>query len=141
MKDKSKSLLKFKNYVVDLVEFKSNFNFSGEDKNIDFDLNTNYNFEDNNFILELEMIIFPNAEENDYPFSMKVKLMGLFEVESQATETEKINFTEKNAIAILFPYLRALVSVYTSNANIGTTILPPINVVKYLEDKKRNENH
>ena len=38
-------------------------------------------------------------------------------------------------MTILFPYLRALTSVYTTNANVGTLILPPINVVKYLENK------
>lgn len=140
MNNKAQSLLKFNNYVVESIEFRANFNFSGEDKDIKFDFDSSYEFEDDNFILKLNMVIFPGAEQNDYPFSMKVEMIGLFEVESSADDNTKINFAEKNAIAILFPYLRSLVSVYTSNANIGTTILPPINVVKYLNDKKDAES-
>lgn len=131
------SKLIFKNYVVEKVEFEANFEYSGEDRKIDFDFNSNYTFDDNNFVLNLETIVFPKAKINDYPFTMRVKLIGLFEVESETTEKDKIDFAEKNSIAILFPYIRALISVYTSNANIGAIILPPINVVKYLEDKKK----
>lgn len=139
MNTKAKSKLRFKNYIVESIDFKSNFNFSGEEKSIEFDLDNDYEFEDNNFILTLNMDVFPDAKKNDYPFNMKVRIIGLFEVESQATEKEKIDFAEKNSIAILFPYIRSLISVYTSNANIGTTILPPINVVKYLENKNKKE--
>ena len=140
MSNKAQSLLKFKNYIIESIEFRTNFTFSGEDKDIKFDFDNSYEYEDDNFILKLNMVIFPEAEQNDYPFSMKVEIIGLFEVDSSADDEIKISFAEKNAIAILFPYLRALVSVYTSNANIGTTILPPINVVKYLNNKKNTEN-
>lgn len=133
------SKLIFKNYVVEKVEFEANFEYSGKDRKIDFDFNSNYTFDNNNFILNLETIVFPKSKINDYPFTMKVKLVGLFEVESGTTEKDKIDFAEKNSIAILFPYIRALISVYTSNANIGAIILPPINVVKYLQDKKLKE--
>lgn len=135
-----KSALKFINYIVDTIEFNTNFDFSGKDKDIDFDINSDCTFEDDNFILSLELTVFPNAEKNDYPFTMRAKIIGLFEVEHGIQETTKKDFAERNSIAILFPYLRALVSVYTSNANIGNLILPPINVVKYLEDKKKNKN-
>lgn len=137
MNKKAKSKLRFKNYIVESIDFKSNFKFSGEEKSIEFNLDNDYEFDDNNFILTLDMEVFPDAEKNDYPFSMRVRIIGLFEVESESTEKEKIDFAEKNSIAILFPYIRSLISVYTSNANIGTTILPPINVVKYLENKKQ----
>lgn len=130
------SSLKFKNYIVEKVEFNVNYNFSGEDKEIYFDLDDDCKFEDNNFILTLDMVIFPEADKNDYPFTMKVRLVGLFEVDESVNEETKMDFAQKNSIAILFPYLRALTSVYTSNSNVGTLILPPINVVKYLRNKK-----
>lgn len=133
------STLKFKNYIVEKIEFNANFNYSGDEKEIDFDLDSKYAIENNNFVLHLEIIIFPDAEKNDYPFTMKVKIIGLFEVDSEEDEKTKLDFAEKNSIAILFPYLRALTSVYSSNANVGTLILPPINVVKYLSDKKANK--
>ncbi|NFT07928.1 hypothetical protein FDF26_12810 [Clostridium botulinum] len=135
-----KSSLKFSNYVVDSIEFKTNFDFSGKDKDIDFDIDSDCTFEGNNFIISLGLTVFPDAEEKDYPFTMKVKIIGLFEIDQEIDEDTKMDFAERNSIAILFPYLRALVSVYSSNSNIGNLILPPINVVKYLENKRKNKN-
>ncbi|TSJ59961.1 hypothetical protein FPQ13_12760 [Allobacillus salarius] len=33
------------------------------------------------------------------------------------------------------PYVRSLITTYTSNSNVPPLILPPINVVKMMEDK------
>lgn len=132
-----KSALTFKNYVANEVIFKSNFNFSGrEDVEIKFDINSSNSVEGNNFILTLGVIVFPEAEINDYPFTMKVEVSGLFKVDSNISDDTKRDFIERNAIAILFPYVRAMLSLYSSNSNVGTIVLPPINVVKYLENKK-----
>jgi len=131
------SSLRFTNYIVENIEFNTNFNFTGKHKELDFDIDSQCDIEEDNFILHLGMIIFPNSEKNDYPFTMKIKIIGLFEIEKQENKKTKGDFIERNSIAILFPYLRALISVYSSNANIGTIILPPINVVKYLEGKKK----
>lgn len=68
---------------------------------------------------------------------MKVSILGIFEICLDEDKRTKADFAEKSSIAILFPYLRALKSVYSANANIGTLILPAINVVKYLEDKRK----
>lgn len=46
-----------------------------------------------------------------------------------------IKFFEKNAIAILFPYLRAIVSTYTVNANVAPILLPAMNINEYLRKK------
>lgn len=43
-----------------------------------------------------------------------------------------------NAVAILFPYVRALISSYTANANVTPLVLPPINVNQLLRNKKDN---
>lgn len=45
-----------------------------------------------------------------------------------------------NAMAILYPYIRAIVSSYTSLANIPPLTLPTINMQKYLEDSKKINN-
>lgn len=134
------STLKFKNYVVENIEFNTNFDYSpSSNKDIDFDLDSSCTFEGDKFILNLKLVVFPEAKENNYPFTMLVKVVGLFEIASIEDEKTKKDFAEKNAVAILFPYLRALVSTFTANANIGALILPPINVVKYLEKKRNNE--
>ena len=46
---------------------------------------------------------------------------------------------DSNAIAILYPYIRSIVSVYTSSINVPPLILPVINVnalIEQLENEK-----
>ena len=136
----AKSSLKFKNYVVDSIDFKSNLDYSGTETELDFDIDSEFKFEEDTFILRLEISIFKDAKQNNYPFSMRVSLLGLFEFDSDLNIETRTVFAEQNAISILFPYLRAMISVYSSNANIGTILLPPINVVKYLENKRKNRS-
>ena len=132
---KNLSTLKFENYIVESIELKANLNYSGKDKEMNLDLDNSYQVEGNNFVSTLDLEIFPNAETNDYPFNMKIRIIGLFKVDSIEDDDVKNSFIERNSITILFPYLRAIVSTYTANSNIGTTIIPPINVIQYLEDK------
>lgn len=130
-----RSGLKFSNYIVDKVEFYNNKNFTGNKVNIKLNINSSVEFiNDNKFNVTLNAKIFENAIENNYPFSMNVVLIGFFEVEN--IDIEKLEmFAEKNAVTILYPYLRSIISTYTANSNIETLILPPINVVKYIEQK------
>lgn len=129
-----KSSLRFIDYIVDEISFKNKY-VEGEDFNIDFSIDTDVVFKDeNNFILKLSMNIFKDQEQA--PFEMNVSVIGIFEVDN-IEENLKKEFAEKNSVAILFPYVRALVSNYTAVANVTPLILPPINVVKYIEDKKK----
>ena len=52
----------------------------------------------------------------------------------------KIKGFEANAIAILFPYIRAIISTYTANANVAPVIIPPMNINVYLRKKYSEEN-
>lgn len=101
------------NYIVNKIEFNTNLGYSGEKRDIDFDIDSRYKFSEDKFILELSLNIYPKAEEHDYPFAMFIEVIGLFEVEGDEDESVKIEFAERNSIAILFPYLRALVSSFT----------------------------
>ncbi len=95
----------------------------------DIDKDTKY-IEDKNMIVDLTVRVF---EENDkYPFYMEVTIRGFFTIENNE---ENINF-EPNAIAILYPYIRAIVATYTANANIMPLTLPVINVNKLLRNKE-----
>ena len=62
---------------------------------------------------------------------MNLEMTGFFETENG--ESDKFI---KNAIAILYPYVRALISTYTANANINPLILPAINVNKLIENSE-----
>ena len=132
-----KANLKFKDYVVNNIEFKNNLSFDNSPIEIDFDINSEVNFiNDKEFFLGLEIEIFRDPEKNNYPFSFKAEIIGTFEIDTD-NEVEKNKLAEQNSVAILFPYVRALISTYTSASNVSPIILPPINVVKYIQDKKK----
>lgn len=134
-----KANLKFRDYIVNSIEFKNNFSFVDSPVEIDFDINSEVNFiSENEFFLGLEVELFREAEKNNYPFNFKVEMIGSFEIECDDTDQKKI-LSEQNSVAILFPYVRALVSTYTSVSNVSPVILPPINVIKYLQNKKLKE--
>ncbi len=133
--EKYKSMLIFQKYVVDKVIFERNndFDFSQKAK-IEFSINKKTDKTENKMIVNLNTKIFENAKENNYPFEMEVSITGFFEIENDSKE---IDF-EPNAIAILYPYIRAIVSTYTASANVSSLILPVINVNKLIEDQEEN---
>ncbi|MBS5596765.1 protein-export chaperone SecB [Peptostreptococcus sp.] len=133
----STSILEFKNYTVKSVEFKINEEYEGDSVDIDFNIQAGYKFLNksiNEFSTLLKVIIFEDALNNNYPFTMKLEIEGFFKVNSDDKNIIDDMIT-KNSISILFPYVRSLVSTYTANSNISTLILPPINVLKMLGER------
>lgn len=138
--DDCKSKLSFKDYVVSKIEFKNNLECDEDQITIDFDFDSKIEFKnDREFDLHLWVELFKDAENNKYPFNFRAELIGFFEID-QCDENKKKIYAEQNSVAILFPYVRALITTYTGLANVNPLILPPINVVKYLENKKKNRN-
>ena len=133
--DKFKSKLIFNKYIVKEIKFKYNEGFKEKPIEVMFDIDKETKYiGEKNMTVDLTINIF---EENDkYPFYMEVTIRGYFTIENNM---ENINF-EPNAIAILYPYARAIISTYTANANIMPLTLPVINVNKLLKDKEKDEN-
>lgn len=137
MDETIKSKLSFLGYNVKEVVFKVNDNFKNDGKPIDiqFSLTHETITKEKRMNIELNLEVFNNMEENNYPFTMKVTTLGKFAIQGENIE----NF-EINGIAILYPYLRAIVSTYTANSNIPTLILPPINVSTYIKKYKNKKD-
>ena len=138
MSENVKSSLRFINYIVDKIDFYANKDFKEEPIEVDFKIRKQIEYfedENNTMHVSIEAKIFENPTENNYPFSMNVMLTGIFELENCDLDKRE-SFAEVNSIAILFPYLRAIVSTFTANANIQPLILPPINVVKLVSEKE-----
>lgn len=133
--EKYQSVLRFIRYEVNEIYFKNNgkFKLNKEGTPIDLKIKPTVDIEDKNMNITLQIVIFEGAEQNNKPFEMKVKITGYFMAEGCNPETLKAN-----AIAILYPYVRAIVSTYTANANITPLILPTINVNKLIEDQNEN---
>lgn len=133
--DTVKSSLIFQDYVVNYVEFELNKEFKEEPISINFNITKSIAFNEKKpgiAYVTIETVVFENAEENNYPFSLNVSIEGKFEVQ-EASEEEKEYLVNNNAVAILFPYVRALISTYTANANVPPLILPPVNILKMID--------
>lgn len=132
-----KSVLKFEKYMVNEIYFKYNKNYKETENGIPIklDINPEVKTSKNNMNVTLICNIFENAEKNNYPFEMNISLTGVF-----STIGEKVEIFVKNAIAILFPYVRAIVSTYTANANVAPLILPAINVNKLIEEQNEKKD-
>ena len=78
-----------------------------------------------------------NANEKDKPFVM-VQCKGVFSFENVTSFEEIPDFFYKNSIAILFPYVRAYVSLVTTQANVPGVILPTLNLSSLEDELRRN---
>ena len=134
MSEQYKSSLTFKNYRVKYVEFKLNerYEYKGV---VDIDLKINRNIEitepGKKGKVEIETTISEDSEKNNYPFYMKVVVEGDFLGGEEAIDNEMFEkLLNYNAVSILFPYVRSIISTYTAQANVPPLILPPINVTR-----------
>ena len=130
--EKIDSVLKFNNYLVNNVTYKRNLDYNNKNFNNDLTVNifNNITINGNNMEVNLITKIFENSKEKNYPFEMIVDISGFFEAKNPE------NF-KANAIAILYPYIRAIVSTYTAVSNISPLILPPINVNAMLKNNEK----
>ncbi len=133
---KYESVLTFQDYVVNEISFKRNENYKEIKDEIEIDLKITPKIIRNNEKMQVNLItdIFEKMEENNYPFKMQVNLVGNF----IANGDEPTKFIG-NAIAILYPYIRAIVSTYTASANVNPLILPTINVNKLIESQNKKD--
>lgn len=140
--NKVHSSLKFLNYDVDNIIFEKNKEFDQEKVKMDISLKKDINFMEKEsdgsekYSVSLEINIFEDPIENNFPFSLFIKITGYFNVITK-DENMKEELINLNSVSILFPYLRSLVSTITANSNISSLIIPPLNINKLLDE---NEN-
>lgn len=141
MEHKYESVLQFKKYIVKEISYRANESYKvcGDNISLKFDFDAQSNFSEDKHKMEVELRadIFHDAVQKNYPFEMSVIIKGFFHVEIGEVELQKF---EANAIAILFPFIRAIISTYTANANIAPVILPPMNINAYLKEKYRKRS-
>lgn len=138
-----RSVLHFEKYIVKDITYKTNEAYTEHNEvSLDFDFDAHIQLSEDNQEMEVELgvSIFKDSIEKNYPFEMAVNVKGFFYLE---IGNERIDTFEANAIAILFPYVRAIVSTFTANANVAPVILPPMNLYNYLKNKhnkKKNQD-
>lgn len=133
-------ILEFQNYVVDDMKYTKNKNFKSKKDDIDLKPKVNVKFEvdDSEISVSLNVIV-GSVHDDNMPFEAECSVTGQF-IYHPETNTTGINvkdLLENNAVAILYPYVRTLISQLTQSSNeYPTYILPTINVAEML--KKQN---
>ncbi|NLD50665.1 MAG: hypothetical protein GX660_26275 [Clostridiaceae bacterium] len=72
-----------------------------------------------------------DSDLTDSPFYIFASITGEFEFDGN-DKIEKQILLDKNAVAIMFPYLRSTITNITSIANIPPLVLPVVNITKLL---------
>lgn len=80
--------------------------------------------------------IVVTLDQEDLPFTAQVSMTGRFLLQGikNPEQTMKVN-----AAAILYPYVRAAISMLTTLANVPPVVLPPVNFVKLFEESAKKE--
>ena len=137
----AKSCLTLKNYIVKKINFSINetFNFG---QNITIGISPEFTrnikkIDSDNVAVNLGFRI--DNKDGDMPFSMEVSIEGLFHLEGWE-HPDFLPLIRSNSIAILFPYLRTLVSMVTANANISPYVLPVMNIAAMFDHEPDTDN-
>lgn len=144
--DKVKSALVFHHFWVDKMVFIMNplYNKVSEKPNINCKFNVSYEISEDSpdqILVAIGCELFDEQfSESNSPYYLNVIVNGQFGSEDNLKEVtddvmEKI--LKANTVAILFPYVRSIVTTITATANVPPVILPPINTYKMLEDSER----
>lgn len=136
----NRSVLRFDKYIVKEIFYVTNeMCLDADEIELDFDFDTDMSLDDegNRIEIQLSAEIFKDSKKKNYPFEMKVAIKGYFSIDAEEADID-VRMFEQNAIAILFPYLRAIVSTYTANANVAPVILPAMNINAYMRKKYQN---
>ncbi|MGB3343700.1 MAG: protein-export chaperone SecB [Aequorivita sp.] len=94
---------------------------------IDFQPSGIFDEKEKKYSLSFIFSAFSSDEEGAKPFVM-IKCVGVFHFKEVNSLEDIPEFFYRNSIAILFPYLRAYVSMVTNQANIGPIMLPTLNL-------------
>ena len=134
------STLTFENYLVTELTYKQNrnYDFDSDVLNVDFDISAKVQLTTEKDSAVTIQVVCGNEEDSDCPFIIQVEVIGIFKFEGELDKFEKLVTT--NAIAILFPYVRSLISDLSGKSNVYPQYnLPLINVVKFIKNNDKLE--
>lgn len=130
------STLQFLHYDVNKIQFINNPDYEAQEVEVDLEFDSAIERSEEYIVQKISIEVFPNGIENGMPFQLQIDLTGHFRLVDGAENLETKNL-EINTLSILFPYVRSLVTTITANANVPALVLPPLNIVKTLEDKNK----
>ena len=78
-------------------------------------------------------LVFSMTDEEETT-SLKIIVSGIFEFKADLEQDLKDIIITKNTVAILFPYLRAQITLMTSQPDIEPVVIPAININALLQN-------
>ncbi|MEY8600630.1 protein-export chaperone SecB [Staphylococcus shinii] len=121
-------MLKFSNYEVEETRFRKDLNATQNSDELSPTVECNImRKKDNENEMAIRLSIEIGEDNQESSLYVFAKVVGFFEQEDEGLDLSA------NAVAILFPYVRSLVSDLTSKGSDDPIILPPINVNTLLE--------
>ena len=79
-------------------------------------------------------LVLNGTKQDEY--NIEIRLSGFFSIENQNTLDGKTyrDLVDKNAVAILMPYLRSELTLLTAQPDTDSVVLPPFNINKMMEE-------
>jgi preprotein translocase subunit SecB len=108
-------------------------NYKGHDIKLEFETEGVFFHENSTYDLFLVIKAF---NLNQLPF-VNIRSIGTFKFEHVTTVETIPDYFYSNSIAILFPYIRAYISILTTQANVPGLILPTLNLTSLEEGLKK----
>lgn len=134
----NEAVIKFEEYIVEKMSYNINKYFDPiENKSLEIE----FNFEsevylyDDFFSISLYTLVGEESN-NQCPFLIDVEMIGVFTYNGMSLK-EIENFIP-NGLAVLFPYLRSLVSDLSARSNTFPVYrLPLLNLISYMENEEK----
>lgn len=130
-----KATLQFLGYRVEMMRFELKQNY--EATNAPIELKPTFNRRIQQVVdNEYDVSIGVKLKQSTLPFDAEVVLTGRFKSEGNMDAQKVLKI---NAVAILYPYVRATLSTMTTLAAIPPIIIPTINLAKTFEREREEE--
>lgn len=134
--------MRFENYTVEEIKLEQKQTVDGSGLQVAIFPYVEKHDEDSAKV-SLTCRIFDQEEEELRNFFLEVRLSGEFKVEDDGEVTDSEITSEallaNNSLSILFPYLRASISQITSIGSNEPVILPPVNILDFVEKNRVNK--
>lgn len=139
------SVLQFDGYKVESMSYQRNDHFERTKKAVMLKpkLATKVDVKDNSINIMLK-VVAGSLETNSVPFQVDCSVVGRFtyKPDEDSTGIGLDIFVRNNAVAILYPYVRAIIATLTTTSNeFPGYNMPTINVGKLLAQQDEYDKH
>ncbi len=126
------SVLSLQKMVFDRIEFERK-GFKNT-KELKFELQVQIGIDEND---TYKVTLVLNGTKQD-EYDIVISVSGFFSVEGHEKLEDKFvqDLINKNAVAILMPYLRSELTLLTAQPDTDSVLLPPFNINKMFENQK-----